>query len=70
VDPTLTDADRYYAQEDLAYWQASLIVLSDGGAGSRWTARHDTLLRVCTDLFGPPQRVDDVYLWQVANPPG
>jgi hypothetical protein len=65
-DPTVTSTDEYFAHEDLAYWHASLIVLSDGGDGSRWTYRHDELLQVCTDLFGPPKRVDDVYLWTVS----
>jgi hypothetical protein len=64
-DPTVTDADMFYAREDLAYWHAKLIVLSDGGQGSRWTDRRGILLRVCTELFGPPRRVDDVWLWQV-----
>jgi hypothetical protein len=64
-DPPIGEPERYYAQEDLDYWHATVIVLSDGGAGSRWTARHDDLLRAATKLFGTPQRVDDVYLWQV-----
>ena len=64
-DPTVTEADRRYAQEDLAYWHAKVVVLSDGGPGSTWTKRHDVLLRVATELFGPPRRVDDVWLWQV-----
>src|SRR5262249_33922060 len=61
--PTVTDMDREFAQQDLAYWNAKVIVLSDGGPGSTWTPRHDVLLRVATELFGPPQRVDDVWLW-------
>src|SRR5207247_1614801 len=67
TDPVITDADRAHAREDLAYWHAKVIVLSDGGAGSRWTANAPLLLRVATDLFGPPQRVDDVWLWQVGS---
>jgi hypothetical protein len=65
-DATVTSTDTFYATEDLAYWHAKLIVLSDGGAGSRWTDRHDELLAACTKLFGPPKRVDDVYLWEVS----
>ena len=26
---------------------------------------HDLLLKVSTELFGPPTRVDDVWLWQI-----
>jgi hypothetical protein len=65
-DATITSTDVFYAKEDLAYWHAKLIVLSDGGAGSRWTDRHDELLLACSQLFGPPKRVDDVYLWVVS----
>jgi hypothetical protein len=64
-NPTIGDADIYFAKEDLDYWHAKVIVLSDGGQGSRWTERHSVLLRVCTELFGPPRRVDDVWLWRV-----
>src|SRR5439155_752972 len=47
-NPVITEADITFAQEDLAYWHAKVIVLSDGGQGSRWTARHDALLRAAT----------------------
>jgi hypothetical protein len=65
TDHTVTDADRAQARADLAYWHAQVVVLGDGGAGIRWTARHELLLRLATELFGPPQRVDDVWLWRV-----
>jgi hypothetical protein len=63
--PVLGDADREQARADLAYWHASVVVLSDGGRGSSWTPNRDLLRRVTTDLLGPPQRVDDVWLWPV-----
>jgi hypothetical protein len=63
--PVITAADRARAQVDLEYWRARLIVLSDGGAGSRWTLYQPALLRAATALFGPPQRVEDVWLWRV-----
>jgi hypothetical protein len=66
---TITDADRHQARIDLAYWHAGVIVLSDGGDGSRWTQYHQKLLDAATSLFGPPQRVDDVWLWRVAEIP-
>jgi hypothetical protein len=66
--PVITDVQRRQAREDLAYWHATVIVLSDGGAGSRWTANRPKLLQTATALFGQPQRVDDVWLWRV--PPG
>jgi hypothetical protein len=65
--PIVTDGMRQQAQADLAYWHASVIVLDDGGPGSRWTTNQAKLLEVATELFGTPQRVDGVWLWQV-NP--
>jgi hypothetical protein len=64
-DPVINDYDRQQARLDLAYWHAGVVVLSDGGRGSRWTDRGELLLRLTTDLLGPPQRVDDVWLWKV-----
>ncbi len=66
--PIITDRDRQQAQLDLAYWHASVVVLSDGGQGSRWTPHRELLLRITTELLGPPRRVDDVWLWQVGPP--
>ena len=63
--PVLGDADRAQARADLAYWHASVVVLADGGRGSNWTPNRELLRRVTADLLGPPQRVDDVWLWRV-----
>jgi hypothetical protein len=65
LDREVTDLDREYAKEDLAYWHATVIVMSDPGAGGRWTDNAAVLRKVATELFGPPQRVDDVWLWRV-----
>ncbi len=70
TEPTIHDYDRRLAREDLAYWHGSVIVLSDGGQGSRWTGNRDKLLRVATELFGPPQRVEDVWVWTLPTPTG
>ncbi len=64
-EPPIDGYDREQARDDLAYWHAHVIVLSDGGRGSRWTPHQQLLLKVSTELFGPPTRVDDVWLWQV-----
>ena len=64
-DPQITDADRAQARADLVYWHATVIVMSDPGAGGRWADNAGTLRKVATELFGPPQRVDDVWLWRV-----
>lgn len=69
-DPgTITAEMRHQSRLDLAYWHATTIVLSDGGGGSRWTPYHALLLQTATALFGSPQRVDDVWLWKVADLP-
>lgn len=67
TDPVVTEARREQARVDLAYWHAAVVVLSDGGPGSRWTPHRALLLRVSTELFGPPQRVEDVWVWRVSG---
>jgi hypothetical protein len=61
--PVVTATDRERARADLWYWNADIVVLSDGGAGIQWTPSHAALQETLTQLLGPPQRVDDVYLW-------
>ncbi|SBT38456.1 hypothetical protein [Micromonospora narathiwatensis] len=56
--PAVTDEDRRRAVEDLRHWRASVVVL---GAGPR----EPVLRELMTALLGPPQRVDDVWLWDV-----
>lgn len=56
------------AQQDLAFWHAGLVVLPDAtpGQGHSWSEYHDELLGIGRELFGKPQRVDDVWLWVIA----
>ncbi|MEU9506680.1 hypothetical protein AB0D32_10415 [Micromonospora sp. NPDC048170] len=56
--PALTAENRRQAVEDLRFWRASVVVL---GAHPRETALRELM----TALIGPPQRVDDVWLWDV-----
>ncbi|MEV5764147.1 hypothetical protein AB0L34_06160 [Micromonospora sp. NPDC052213] len=56
--PPLTDENRRQAVEDLRFWKASVVVL---GAHPR----EAVLRELMTALIGPPQRVDDVWLWDV-----
>ena len=67
--PPITDADRAAARTDLTYWRAGLVVLPDPSPGidHDWARRHDQLLEVGTELFGPPIRVADVWLWRFAG---
>ncbi|QGN50991.1 hypothetical protein GKC29_26605 [Micromonospora sp. WMMC415] len=56
--PNVTDEHRRQAVEDLRFWRASVVVL---GAHPREAVLRDLM----TALLGPPQRVDDVWLWDV-----
>ncbi|MFG1884309.1 hypothetical protein [Micromonospora sp. NPDC049102] len=58
VLPALTDENRRQAVEDLRFWRASVVVL---GAHPR----EAVLRELVTALIGPPQRVDDVWVWDV-----
>lgn len=64
VVPTITDADRAAAREDLRYWNAEAVVLADKVHGAKFPAHPEALLRATTELLGPPQRVEDVWLWR------
>ncbi|MDG4792327.1 hypothetical protein [Micromonospora sp. WMMD1082] len=56
----LTDENRRQAVEDLRFWRASVVVL---GAHPR----EPVLRELLTALLGDPQRVDDVWLWDVRD---
>jgi hypothetical protein len=57
--PAVDDRQRADAQADVRFWDAGLVVLADD-------ASHPDELRAALDqLFGPGQRVDDVWLWRV-----
>ncbi|HEV7712028.1 MAG TPA: hypothetical protein VGP16_27825 [Asanoa sp.] len=62
--PSLTPESRANARGDLAYWNAGAVVVPQ---------RRDTELwkKALTALYGaPPERVGDVWLWDVAKLPG
>ncbi|MER7165975.1 hypothetical protein ABT336_07855 [Micromonospora sp. NPDC000207] len=59
--PELTDENRRQAAEDLRYWKASVVVLGEH-------PREAVLRDLMANLLGaPPQRVDDVWLWEVSD---
>jgi hypothetical protein len=64
VVPPITDADRAAAREDLRYWGAEAVVLADRVHGAKFPAHPEALLRATTELLGPPERVEDVWLWR------
>ncbi|GIF49360.1 glycosyl transferase [Asanoa ferruginea] len=62
--PALSPESRANARGDLAYWNAGAVVIPQ---------RRDTELwkKALTSLYGaPPERVGDVWLWDVAKLPG
>jgi hypothetical protein len=63
----ITPVMQAEARADLRHWGGSVVVFPDsGGYGNRWSRRHGLLLELLTELFGPPTRVDDVWLWRVS----
>ncbi|HWH00335.1 MAG TPA: hypothetical protein VNV66_13645 [Pilimelia sp.] len=57
--PPIGDEERAQARRDVAHWRASCVVLTDD-------APHAVQLRVTLEaLFGPGQRVTDVWTWRV-----
>ncbi|MFC7546236.1 DUF2079 domain-containing protein [Plantactinospora sp. GCM10030261] len=69
VVPPIGAAERAAARDDLRYWRVDAVVLADRVHGAKWPVRQEALLRAATELLGPPQRVDDVWLWQVSPAP-
>lgn len=63
--PPIGEVERRQAREDLAFWGAKIVVLADTVSGAHWTPHQPELLRTATELLGPPERVDDVWLWRV-----
>jgi hypothetical protein len=57
----LTDAQRDQAARDARFWDLGLVVLADGAPHA------DDLHAVLDQLFGPGERVDDVWLWRVSR---
>ncbi|MFI6330242.1 hypothetical protein ACIBBG_18320 [Micromonospora chersina] len=59
-DTAVGPADIAQARADVRYWKADAVALPDRGV-----RRHDDLKAVLDALYGPGQRVDDVWLWDV-----
>ncbi|PSK67258.1 hypothetical protein B0E53_00790 [Micromonospora sp. MH33] len=59
-DTTVGPADIAQARSDVRYWKADAVALPD-----RVARGHDDLKIVLDALYGPGQRVDDVWLWDV-----
>jgi hypothetical protein len=60
LPPSITDADRAQALDDLRYWRAAIVVLGP----ARW---RDELKRTVDDLLGPGQWSNGVWLWDIRD---
>jgi hypothetical protein len=58
-DTTVGPADIAQGRADVRYWRADAVALPQR------VSRHDKLKTVLDAMFGPGQRVDDVWLWDV-----
>ncbi|GAB2939831.1 glycosyl transferase [Micromonospora polyrhachis] len=65
IVPTITNADRAEARADLRYWRVEVVVLADQVHGAKFPVHTEALRQTATELFGPPERVEDVWLWRV-----
>jgi hypothetical protein len=67
VVPGITDADRARARADLRHWNVDAVVLADRVHGAEFDIHEDALLETTTKLLGPPERVQDVWVWPVGG---
>jgi hypothetical protein len=61
----VSDWQRGNIVRDVRLWGVSVVILPDQISGAFMPAHHDTVMQVTTLLLGPPERVDDVWLWRV-----
>jgi hypothetical protein len=59
VVPLINDTHRQRARQDLTFWNASCVVLTDDAP------HHDSLRTTLEDLLGPATRVADAWTWKV-----
>ncbi|MEV0156906.1 DUF2079 domain-containing protein [Micromonospora sp. NPDC050686] len=63
--PIITEGSVQLCRADLRYWGVSAVVLADRVHGAKYDLDEDALRRTATAILGPPERVDDVWLWTV-----
>ncbi|GIM86281.1 hypothetical protein [Salinispora arenicola] len=68
VVPIVTEGTRQDVQADLRHWQIETVVLPDQVHGAKWDVDEEAVRRTATELFGEPERVEDVWVWRI--PPG
>jgi hypothetical protein len=63
--PGIGPGYRAAARADLAYWDVSTVILPDEVSGAFYPVDHAAVFELAFRLWGPPTRVDDVWLWRV-----
>ncbi|MFG3602078.1 DUF2079 domain-containing protein [Micromonospora chersina] len=66
--PIVTDGSIREARADLHYWGVETVVLADRVHGAKFDVDEDAVRRTATALLGPPERVEDVWVWRVPPP--
>ncbi|WP_089157312.1 DUF2079 domain-containing protein [Micromonospora sp. NBS 11-29] len=63
--PIVTEGSIEESRADLRYWGVRAVVLADRVHGAKFDVDEEALRRTATALLGPPERVEDVWLWRV-----
>jgi hypothetical protein len=58
-------SDQAQAQADFAYWGVRVVILPDHVTPAQWPVYYEAVRQTATALLGPPERVDDVWLWRI-----
>ncbi|MFG1658651.1 DUF2079 domain-containing protein [Micromonospora chersina] len=66
--PIVTDGSIREARADLHYWGVETVVLADRVHGAKFDVDEEAVRRTATALLGPPERVEDVWVWRVPPP--
>ncbi|MEU4478787.1 DUF2079 domain-containing protein [Micromonospora sp. NPDC023966] len=63
--PIVTEGSIRECRADLRYWGVETVVLPDRVHGAKFDVDEEAVRRTATALLGPPERVEDVWLWRV-----
>ncbi|MDG4799488.1 DUF2079 domain-containing protein [Micromonospora sp. WMMD980] len=63
--PIVTEGSIQESRANLRHWGVRVVVLADRVHGAKYDVDEEALRRTATALLGPPERVEDVWLWRV-----
>lgn len=63
--PIITEGSIRESRADLHYWGVETVVLADRVHGAKFDVDEEAVRRTATALLGPPERVEDVWVWRV-----